>query len=78
MKSMDGYDNCIAGVCTRFGQLPILIYDRSKVISSLESDGMAYREAEEYFDFNIIGGWVGDDTPAFIEPYDKDQDYDDE
>tara|TARA_B100000749_G_scaffold34003_1_gene23542 strand:+ start:834 stop:1067 length:234 start_codon:yes stop_codon:yes gene_type:complete len=76
MQAMDGYDDCIAGVCTRYGQPPILIYDRSKVISGLESEGMTNEEAEEYFDFNQIGAWVGDDTPAFIEPYDKDRDYD--
>jgi len=73
MKSMDGYNDCIAGVSTRFGQPPILIYDRAKIISSLESDGMTYEEAEEWFDYNIIGSWVGDDTPAFIEPYDIDE-----
>ena len=67
MLTMDGYDDCIAGVCTRYGQPPILIYDRAKVISSLESDGMTTEEAEEYFDFNIIGAWVGDDTPCFME-----------
>lgn len=70
MKSMIGYDDCIDGICTRYGQPPILIYDRSKIISKLESDGMNYQEAEEYFEYNIIGGWLGDDTPAFIEPYD--------
>ena len=76
MLTMDGYDDCIAGVCTRYGQPQILIYDRAKVISSLESDGMTNEEAEEWFNFNIIGAWVGDDTPAFIEPYDENQFYD--
>jgi len=29
-------------------------------------DGIETREdAEEYFEFNTIGGWVGDGTPAF-------------
>ena len=78
MQAMDGYNNCIAGVCTRYGQPTILCYDRSKVISSLESDGMTNEAAEEYFNFNMLGAWVGEDTPAFIEPYDEDEIYDDE
>ena len=28
---MDGYDDCIAGIVTRFGQDPIVCYDREKV-----------------------------------------------
>ena len=78
MLKMDGYDNCIVGVITRCGQTPILAYDRSKVISSLESDGMSNEEAEEYFQFNQIGAWVGDETPAFLEPYNEDETYHDE
>ena len=73
MLKMDGFNDCIAGVCTRYGQSPILIYDREKVIASLESDGLSHEEAEEHFGFNIIGAWVGEDTPAFLEPYDEDK-----
>ena len=69
MLQMDGYDDCIAGVCTRFGSMPILIYDRSKVIRRLESDGMSRDDAEEDFEVNMLGSWVGEDTPAFLEPY---------
>ena len=78
MLKMDGYDNCIVGVITRYGQTPILAYDRSKVISSLESDGMSNEEAEEYFQFNQIGAWVGDETPAFLPPYNEAETYHDE
>ena len=35
---MDGYDDCIAGVVERFGQNPIVCYDKEKVIQRLESD----------------------------------------
>ena len=69
MLQMDGYDDCIAGVCSRFGSMPILIYDRSKVISRLESDGMSRDDAEGYFEVNMLGSWVGEDTPAYLEPY---------
>jgi hypothetical protein len=29
------------------------------------SDGMTYDEAVEFFEFNVLGAWVGDETPAF-------------
>lgn len=66
MLIMDGYDECIAGVCLRFGQEPIIIYDRSKVITRLVKMGMTEEEAEEFHEFNQMGAWVGDRTPAFL------------
>jgi hypothetical protein len=64
--TMDGYDDCIAGVVERFGQEPIVCYDKEKVLCRLESDGMDRNEAEEFFYFNQIGAWVGDSTPCFL------------
>lgn len=63
---MDGFEDCVAGVCTRFGQPPILIYDKRRVIAKLMVQGMTEDEAEEFFDYNQIGAWMGDHTPAFL------------
>ena len=63
---MDGFDDCAVGICTRFGQEPILIYDQKKVISQLMRDGMTEEEAYEFHDFNQIGAWMGEKTPAFL------------
>lgn len=63
---MDGFDDCISGVVERFGQNPIVCYDREKVISQLQSEGMELDEAEEYFMFNQMGAWIGDSTPCFL------------
>lgn len=52
MLRMDGYDDCIAGVCLRFGQEPILIYDQGKIVRKLMKDGMSREEALEFHDFN--------------------------
>ena len=27
---------------------------------------MTYEEAVEYFEFNVIGAWVGEQTPMFL------------
>jgi hypothetical protein len=64
---MDGFDDCIAGIGTRFGSESFVIYDYSKVIAQLESQGMTYEEAVEYHEFNQLGAYVGDHTPAFIQ-----------
>ena len=63
---MDGYDDCIVGVVERFGQEPVVCYDKEKVFQSLEADNMTREEAEEYFYFNQMGAWVGDLTPCFL------------
>lgn len=59
-----GYDDCIIGIMTRFGCEPVVLYDQQKIIAKLMQD-MTREEAEEFFEFNIIGGWVGTGTPAF-------------
>ncbi len=64
---MDGFDDCIVGICTRFGQEPIAAYSRSAVIEKLMGQGMDEEEAIEYFEFNQLGAWMGDTTPCFIE-----------
>jgi len=66
LVTMDNYDDCIMGVCERFGQTPIIAYDRSAVINKLINNGMIHEDAEEWFSFNMIGAWVGDATPCFI------------
>ena len=63
---MDGYDDCIAGVIERFGQEPIVCYDKLKVLAKLRADGMAEEEALEWFYVNQVGAWVGDATPCFL------------
>ena len=63
---MDGFDDCILGIGTRFGSEQFVIYDYDKVIAQLESYGMTYEEAVEYHEFNQLGAYVGDHTPAFM------------
>jgi len=63
---MDGYNDCIVGVVERFGQGPIVCYDKERVICRLQSDGMDREVAEEFFLFNQLGAWMGDSTPCFL------------
>jgi hypothetical protein len=63
---MDGFDDCIIGICHSFGGEPVVAYDYEKVIAQLQSHGMTYEEAVEYHEFNQAGAYVGELTPVFI------------
>jgi len=65
MVKMAGYDDCVEGVCIRFGQEPIIIYSYEMIIAKLEKD-MTPEEAVEFFECNQFGAWVGDRTPCFL------------
>ena len=75
----DGFEDAFVGVIERFGQDPIVVYDREKCIAILmeqfdddnDEERDLYEEAEEYFGYNVIGAWVGEGTPAFITRYEK-------
>lgn len=65
---MDGYDDCILGVCERLGQQPIVAYDKGKVVDKLvDVHDMSYEEAIEWHGFNQLGSWMGDRTPCFVD-----------
>lgn len=59
------YDEAIIGVAHRFGMDPVVAYDRTIVIDILARE-MTREEAEEFFEFNTIGAWLGPSTPVFI------------
>lgn len=66
MLFADGFENALIGYVERFGQPPLALYDRRKCILILMvHDGMSGEEAENYFEFNTLGAWMGENTPAF-------------
>ena len=65
MMKADGLEKAIVGICRRCSQEDVILYDEDKVIKILMDGGMDYEEAVEYYEYNIIGAWVGDGTPAF-------------
>jgi hypothetical protein len=62
----DGFDDAFVGIGRQFGR-PIAVYDRFECIELLIKEGMSEEEAEEYFQFNVEGAWVGENTPIFLE-----------
>jgi hypothetical protein len=63
---MDGFDDCIIGICESFGGVPVVAYDYERVLANLQASGMTYEEAVEYHEFNQAGAYVGEQTPVFI------------
>ena len=67
MLIADGLDAAIIGVGRRCAQPDIVAYDVKKVISILMSrDDMTEEEALEFYEFNIAGGWHGDQPPGWV------------
>lgn len=67
MLRMVGFDDCISGVVERYGSPDVLCYDLSKVIDKLmRRDGMTEEEAYEFWEYNQLGAWMGEQTPCFI------------
>lgn len=60
------FDAAIVGLAERYGQPRIVCYDYDKVLQVLRQQGMSEEEAVEWWDFNIIGAWMGETTPVFL------------
>jgi hypothetical protein len=62
----DGFDDCLIGICNTF-KGAVFLYDETKVIEKLmRRDGMTDEEAWEFYEFNILGAYVGDYTPIYL------------
>lgn len=61
-----GCEEAVIGYVERFGMEPLVLLDRTKCIEILTSgDEMSGEEAEEFFEYNIMGAWVGEGTPCY-------------
>lgn len=67
LEPAETFDIAILGVAERAGGMVAVPYDRGLCIDGLMIGGMTRGEAEEYFDFNTVGAWVGENTPVFLD-----------
>lgn len=63
----DGFEDALLGIGVQFNKR-FAIYDYDKCIKILVKDGMTEEEALEWMDFNVIGAYVGENTPVFLMP----------
>ena len=74
MLKADGFDEAILGVWEDpWSDAPKrVVYSTTKCVDILARD-MPAEEAVEYFGFNVVGSYVGECTPIFIDDYDDEQ-----
>lgn len=78
---IEGFDSAIIGMAERINLGPVVAYDEEKIIDILipqmeleDTEGMTEDEIEsekeimaiEYFEYNIKGAWMGENSPVFI------------
>ena len=60
----DGFDDALVG-CT-YGANVVAVYDINKMIEILMAESMNYEDAVEFLDYNVVGAYVGEKTPLYI------------
>ena len=69
--NMDGFEDCIVGNAERLNMDPVFCYDYDKVIAKMVKYGMTEEQAVEYYEYNLLGEWVGYGTPVFLRGEDE-------
>jgi hypothetical protein len=88
MITADGFETAFVAVGFRYNGNDIAVYDYDLCIDVLiDRDTMSVEEAHEFMDYNVIGAYVGEETPLFIrtktyeemlDEYDEYEEYDEE
>jgi len=64
---LDGLDEAILGIVEEFGNGPRILYSKNKILNILsQRDGMTWSESEEFYDYNILGLYAGEQNPVFL------------
>lgn len=63
-----GFEDAIVGYVEGTGVSPRILLNREKCVRMLmeNSDRCDRDEAEEYFDFNVLGSYFGERSPCFV------------
>jgi len=70
MLIADGFNKAFIGTGSRSCSEDVAVYDTDRCIDILMEQGMTDEEAIEYFEFNVLGSWVGSTTPIFLRKHD--------
>ena len=60
----DGFDEAVIGHTQKDPY--VAVYDAEKCIAVLIESGMTTEEAVEYFEYNVLGSYVGENNPIFV------------
>jgi hypothetical protein len=62
----DGLESALLGFAHSCGLPSVAVYSEEKVLEIFEKQGMSRDEAQEYYDFNVLGSSLGERTPLFL------------
>jgi len=77
---LSGFEDCIIGIVEEFGNGRRMLYSKNMILDKLKSrDSMTSEEAEEFYDYNILGLHAGEQNAVFLDlevtPEKKDEEY---
>jgi hypothetical protein len=74
---INGFDDALIGYVVCYDEKPLTLafYDAEMCIEVLMEDDMTEDEALEYFDYNIIGAYMGVNTPVFRPFFYEEEEY---
>lgn len=62
----DGFDSALIGITS--GINPVAVYDINQMLTILvKREKMNVEDALEHLDFNVIGAYVGEKTPIYMD-----------
>lgn len=65
---LDGLESAIVGIVEEFGSGNRILYSKQKILNILqERDLMTMGEAEEFYDYNILGLHAGEQNAVFLD-----------
>ena len=65
---LDGLEEAIIGIVEEFGNGRRILYSKSKILSILQiRDGMTAQESDEFYDYNILGLYAGEQNAVFLD-----------
>ena len=65
---LDGLESAIIGIVQEFGNGNRILYSKQRILDILqERDLMTYGEAEEFYDYNILGLHAGEQNAVLLD-----------
>ena len=65
---LDGLESAIIGIVQEFGNGNRILYSKQRILDILqERDLMLMGEAEEFYDYNILGLYAGEQNAVFLD-----------
>ena len=68
MVFLDDHDNALLGVSrAACNSEPCMVYSVGALLANLMKDGMDEEEASEWIETNMVGAYLGDHTPIYVD-----------